>query len=260
MKHRISSIYWSFALSFVAGLVLLPRPALANFHVMEIEQIVGGVGGDPNAQAVQLQMRIDGQNMLATQGQLVALDATGNNPVPLSTFPGTNPTAGACKEILLVTPAMAAKTTPAVTGAYTMVPIPASYLPAGSLIFQGFGVIYWRVTWGGAAYTGPQTLSTTNDGDGSSGPAFASGLPSTGAKALVFSSLTNTGCPSPSTNNAADYSLTTGPVVLKNNAAATFTVIAPPPVPGLPGVSKLLLPGLLGLGVVAFAFLRRRRA
>src|SRR5258706_1924951 len=154
MKHRISCARISVAWLFVLGSALLPRPALANFHVMEIEQVIGGVRGDSSAQAVQLKTRIDGQNVLAGQAVLSVCDAAGNNPVTLSTFPAPNPTAGPCREILLVTPAMASKTSPAVTGAYTMTPIPAAYLAAGSLTFEGFGSAYWRGGWGGAGGTG----------------------------------------------------------------------------------------------------------
>jgi hypothetical protein len=36
--------------------------------------------------------------------------------------------------------------------------IPDSYLPAGSLTFEDdFGTIYWRLSWGGAGYTGATT-------------------------------------------------------------------------------------------------------
>jgi len=255
MKHRIS-----FVCMVVLGLALLPRPALANFHLMEIEQIIGGVGGDPNAQAVQLKMRFDLQNVLAANSVvLVARDATGNNPVTLFSFTGTtDPLAGPCREILLVSPAMVGKTNPAVTGAYIMTgKIPPTYLPAGTLSFEGLGSVYWRVSWGGAAYTGTLgVLAGINDSDGVTNPPFAGPLPSTSGKALAFVPA----CATNSTSSAADYAVTASNAVLKNNAAATFTVVPGLPVPGLPGISKLLLPGILGLGVVAFALLRRRRA
>ncbi len=257
MKHRISCARISVAWLFVLGSALLPRPALANFHIMEIEQVIGGVSGDTSAQAVQLKMRADGQNVLAGQALLIVRDAAGNNPVTLSTFPAPNPTAGPCREILLVTPAMASKTSPAVTGAYTMTPIPAAYLAAGSLTFEGFGSAYWRVSWGGAGYTGPQTVvAGINDSDGVTSPAFAGALPSTSAKALAFTPA----CPALSTTNAADYAPTAGAAVLKNNALATFTVVAGPAVQALPDIARFLLVATLGLGVVTFAFKRRSRA
>ena len=48
-----------------------------------------------------------------------------------------------------------------------MSPIPATYLAAGSLTFEDdFGTILWRLSWGGPAYTGPNTGALTNDADG----------------------------------------------------------------------------------------------
>ncbi len=41
----------------------LPGPALpaqATFHLMQIEQVIGGVNGDTTAQAIQLRMRFAG--------------------------------------------------------------------------------------------------------------------------------------------------------------------------------------------------------
>ncbi len=146
----------------LAAIASLPRPALATFHLMEIKQVIGGVDGDTSAQAVQLKMRLAGQQFLAGQAQLVVRDATGANPVALSTFPMPNPASGACREILPATPGMAARTSPPLDAAgrdYVMNPIPASYLAAGSLTFEAIGgVVYWRTSWGGAAYTGAQNV------------------------------------------------------------------------------------------------------
>jgi hypothetical protein len=261
MKHRIR-----FVLLAVLAFALLPRPALAAFHIMEIEQVIGGVDGDTTAQAVQLKMRTTLQNQLFPNAQLVVRDAVGANPVTLSTFgtsTATNPASGACREVLLVTAAMAAKTTPAVTGDYTMAAIPASYLAAGTLSFEtaGGGATYWRVSWGGASYSGPDTVvagtgGVANDADGHTAPPFPGPLPSSSAQALHFTpacSLTNL-----STNSAADYAPTTGSATLKNNAATSFVVGLP--IPTLPEAARFLLPVLLGFGVLVFAYKRRRRA
>ena len=43
---------------------LTAAPAWASFHVMKIEQAIGGVGGDTTQQAIQLRMRANGQNLL----------------------------------------------------------------------------------------------------------------------------------------------------------------------------------------------------
>src|SRR6266550_3780296 len=61
-------------------------PLHASFHLMQIEQVIGGINGDPTSQAVQLRMRSTGENFV-TGAQLIAYDAAGNNPVTLVTFP-----------------------------------------------------------------------------------------------------------------------------------------------------------------------------
>jgi hypothetical protein len=253
-------------LASVASLVLVgaPRPAFALFHLMQIDQVIGGVAGDTTAQAVQLRMRSASQTFLSGSAQLVAHDATGTNQTILSSFPMPNPALGtACLAILITTPSFNAKTTPTAVQNFTMIPIPASYLPAGSLTFEAIGnaTPLWRVSWGGAGYTGPQTVQTVaagfNDDDGTTGPAVAGALPSGNAKALAF----NAGCGTSvvSTTNVAQYAQTAGAAVFTNNASATFTVTPPVVVPGLPGPTHWLLPALLGLGVLAFALYRRAR-
>jgi hypothetical protein len=254
MKHRISFV-WIAALAAL----LLPRPAFAAFHVMEVEQVIGGVNGDATAQAVQLRLRIAGQNFVSPNARLVVRDAAGANPVTLVTFGLPNPVNGAaCARILSTTTAFNGKTTPVTVPDYTMAAIPPAYLAAGSLTFEGVSgsIVYWRVTWGGAGYTGTQPVDPTNFGGGtSSGPAFGAALPSGGPQALHFTPA----CGTTGTNTAAQYALTTGTAVFTNNAATSFTVNVPP-IPALPGDGKLLLPAALGLAVLGFAILRRRRA
>ncbi|HXX47818.1 MAG TPA: hypothetical protein VEN47_06305, partial [Myxococcota bacterium] len=60
--------------------------------------------------------------------------------------------------------------------------------------------------------------------------------------------------------NASQYAKTGTAAVFTNNAGTTFTVQAPPPVPGLPGRSHWLLPVLLCVGVLGFAVARRARS
>ena len=253
MKHRIGFV------CLLVGLAFVPRPAFAAFHIMEVEQIVGGVGGNTNAQAITLKMRAALQNSLVGNAQIRAWDAAGANPVTVATFTGTNPSDGnSCKEILLSTAAMSGKTQPSLTTPdFTMTnPIPASYLAAGSLTFEsaGGGVTWWRVSWGGASYTGATTvIAGTNDADGNTAPPFAGALPSTGVQALKF----QPACPTASVNSAADYAAIGTPVLKKNNGSS-FNVADLLPVPTLPGSAQLLLPALLGLAVLVFAVQRRR--
>ena len=46
------------ACGFIAGAA---TPAVATFHLMQIEQVIGGVNGDTSAQAIQLRMRASTQ-------------------------------------------------------------------------------------------------------------------------------------------------------------------------------------------------------
>jgi hypothetical protein len=240
-----------------------PGPALAAFHLMEIEQVIGGVGGDTTAQAVQLKMRAAGQQFLNGNARLVARDAAGLNPVVLSTFPLPNPTGGSCREILLATTGFAAHTTPSVGAAerdYLMDPIPVAYLSAGSLTFETATgtAIYWRVSWGGAGYTGPGTVVTVagggNDDDGTANPAFAGALPSTSSRALRFTPA----CATASTNTAAQYALTAGASVFTNNDLAPFAVNGPPGIPVLPAPAGLALVVALGALAAVSIVLRAR--
>ncbi len=59
----------------ILGLVSV-RPAYASFHLMQIEQVIGGVGGDTTAQAIQLRMRTTFQNFVAS-ARIRAWDAAG---------------------------------------------------------------------------------------------------------------------------------------------------------------------------------------
>jgi hypothetical protein len=245
-----------------AALALVPGSALAAFHLMEIEQVIGGVDGDTSAQAVQLKMRAAGQQFVAGSAQLVVRDAAGANPVVLSTFPAPNPAGGLCREILLATPAMAAKTTPPLDADFVMSPIPASYLAAGTLTFEAVGgTVYWRTSWGGAAYTGSGSVIASpagNDDNGNANPAFAGPLPSTGGYALRFTPA----CPTLSSTSALQYAVTPGPATFVNNDLTSFAVAGYglPQIPALPGGVRLLLVAALGGLALSYALTRRRKA
>src|SRR5207244_289122 len=147
------------------AVLLVASPAFASFHLMKIEEAIGGVGGDTSQQAVQLRMRFAGQNLVGTaQARLIAHDAAGLNPVTLIAFPSDVPNAGQGSRILVVSAAFAAAH-PGIPGDFTMTSlIPPSYLPAGRLTFEdNAGTILWSLAWGGAGYTGSNLGSTTND-------------------------------------------------------------------------------------------------
>ncbi len=225
----MSSLFRTGCLCCLLFVGLSTSQAWGSFHLMQIEQVIGGVNGDATAQAIQLRMRAAGQNLLSP-ARIRVFDAAGANPVTIYDFSGGNFTvgSGAGRRILLVSPNFPMHTTPAavddVSGMVNL--IPASYLAAGSLTFETDAgtSIYWRLSWGGAAYTGSCTGVSVggNDADGNFCPPFPGPLPSNGARAILFDGAAG----DPSTNNAADYILTPGSAVFINNAAVPgmFTV------------------------------------
>ena len=248
------------AIAFLAVLTLAAS-ARATFHFMQIEQIIGGVNGDTSAQAVQLRMRSSGQNLLGGQAVLRVWDAAGANPIVITSFPPPNPASSACGRVLIASPNFANYTTPAVdasTRDYVMSSlIPPFYLVAGSMTFEDtIGTVLWRVSWGGAGYTGSNAGDPTNvTGLGTTfGPPFSGAMPSATLQALNF----NPACPPATSNgNANDYSVTAGAAIFRNNDAATFTVIGLP----IPTVSQW---GVITMALVVLAcgtvLMRNRRA
>jgi hypothetical protein len=207
------------------GTIALAQPAFASFHLMQIEQVIGGVNGDTSRQAIQLRMRFAGQN-LVQQGQLVAWNAAGASPVVVLDIGAmvTNSAGGA--RIVIAT----SNFMPGFTPDFVMTnPIPASYLAAGKLTFETDGTpgssVWWGLAWGGASYTGTNTgnagaISVANDLDGNFNPPFAGPLPSSNTQALQFTGASG----NQSTTNAADYALTAGAAVFTKNNGTTTTV------------------------------------
>lgn len=203
------------------GVGLLAQPAFASFHLMQIEQVIGGVNGDTTRQAIQLRMRLNGQNLLGPS-RLIAWDATGANPVVVFDFTGNVANGTAGDRVLVATSNFLAGLTP---DAVMTNPIPASYLAGGKLTFETDGTaganVWWGLAWG--AYTGTNTGISVggNDADGIfSPPPFAGPLPSTTQQAVRFSGP----AANASTTNGADYALTPGAATFTNNAGATGTV------------------------------------
>jgi hypothetical protein len=212
-------------LPVLAGLfAFTASPALASFHLMKIEQVIGGVAGDATQQAIQLRMRADDQNFLAGQSRIVAYDAAGANPVTIIAFAANVPVGLQGRRVLVVSSAFAAAQT-AIDEDFVMTNvIPSSYLTAGRLTFETVtGDVLWSLAWGGAGYTGSHTGLTFNDADGNFGPAFGAALPSSGTDALNFSAPDASGSAA-STTNLADYAVTTGAATFTNNANQSGTV------------------------------------
>ncbi|MCH8344179.1 MAG: hypothetical protein IH983_09335 [Planctomycetes bacterium] len=209
----------------ISFFVVPVQPAEATFDLMQIEQVIGGVNCDTTAQAIQLRMRANFQN-LVSQARLRVWDAQGLNPVVVINFGQNVAFAGCGRRVLITSLNFNSLTTPNTIPNFTMTNlIPASYLAAGSLTFENnFGsVIYWRLSWGGNGYTGPTTGSITNDADGNFGPPWRGPLPSQGLQALQF----QPSCFAPSTTNAADYALTSSAAVFTNNSGQSFALIKP---------------------------------
>jgi hypothetical protein len=207
----------------------------AAFHLIRIEQIIGGVNGDTTAQAVQLRVRSGSQPFIAAT-RVTAVDATGSNLVILKDFSAADEAtinASQGNRILLATPNFANYTSVPLTPDFIMDPIPSSYLAAGQVRFtnDAGNLRYWLVSWGGAGYTGIQTGTTDNDANGNFSPAVNGALPSTTLQALRF---TPTSVTALSTTNLADYALTAGSSVWINNDGASATLVTPPPT-GLDG-------------------------
>ncbi len=184
-------------------------PAYAAFELVQIEQVVAGVGGRIDQQAVQLRMRAVGQNEMVF-ARIRAWDNTGSNPVMIVDFMTNVANGNLGDRVLVVSSAFAAAYG---AGDFVMTnPIPPSYLAAGRLTFENnLGVVYWSLSWGGSLYTGSNTGSMLNDSDGNFGPPFGSRLPTSTAAALAFTGPAS----AMSTSNLADYAITAG--------AATFT-------------------------------------
>ena len=207
-------------------------PANATFDLMQIEQVIGGVNGDVSAQAIQLRMRAPFQCFLQP-ARLWVHDAAGANPILLFDFSVCPPFVQCVAECVagdrvLLTSANFSDLldTPVAADFILTNLIPESYLAAGSLTFEdSAGTVYWRLSWGGAAYSGPNDGSCVNDDspcpDGDFGPPWPEPLPSGGVEALRFQGP----AAALSTTNADDYALTAGAAVFTNNAGASATIM-----------------------------------
>ncbi len=211
---------WKFLGAVVA--LVCSVPAFGSFHLMQVEQVIGGVNGDMTAQAIQLRMRSDFQNILSN-ARLVVRDAAGANPIVISDPAANVAVRGVGVRVLICTPSFVPQTSPPAVPDFTITtPIPASYFTAGTLEFQNNAgsIIYWRVSWGGAGYTGLGTGSTSNDVDGNFNPPFPGPLQASDLRSIRFGGA----AAALSTNNAADYALSASPSVWVNNAGTSFTL------------------------------------
>jgi Calx-beta domain len=176
-------------------------------------------------------MRSAGQNQVQN-AKLVVVDAAGLNPITIVDLGNFVPNSALGSRVLIASSTFGNHSTPAAIPDFLMTNIiPQSYLAAGSLMFQrDTGGVLWRLSWGGAGYTGSNSGETTNDADGNFGPPVPGKLPSCGAYALLFKNAAN----AKSTNNSADYRVTSEQnEPFFNNTGASFQVSAPLPIVNL---------------------------
>jgi hypothetical protein len=192
-----------------------------SFHLMQIEQVIGGVGGNVNLQAIQLRMRSSGQNLVSFT-RVRAWNALGMNPVVIVDMTTDVAGANTGDRILIASPQFAAAFPGAPPDFLMTTLMPASFFPAGKITFEDDSgtSVYWSLAWGGAGYTGTNTGTMDNDADGIFNPPFGGPLPSSNNQALRFPGLAT----AMSTNNLADYALTAGNAVFTNNAGQSITV------------------------------------
>lgn len=234
----------------ILSVVSLPA-AKASFHLMQIDEVIGGVNGDTSAQAIELRMRSAGQTFLANAVKLVVVDATGANPVTLINFTSNVATGNLGSTILIASSNFKDYTANPATfvSDFTLTnTIPASYLNAGRLLYEdSSNNILWSLAFGGSNYTGATNGETTN---GVADPGKFSGpLPSNTLQALLYQGAAS----GQNTNNATDYALTSGAATFTNNAGTSFTIVPEP------ASSALFLSGLV-FGYIAFRlYLHRPR-
>lgn len=203
-----------------AMLLVLPLSASASFHIMQIEQAIGGVAGDTTQQAVQLRMRNGSQNQVQN-ARLVLVDANGANPIVLIDFDHMVPNSALGDRVLSATANFSSAQ--GVTPDFTMVTIPSSYFAGGQIQFIQDATTspIYSMCWG--TYNGSTLGSALNDDNGVYGPCIAGPLPSADLSALLFRGGTAVG-----TTNANDYGLTVGAATFTNNARASVTIVEPP--------------------------------
>lgn len=197
---------------------------MAGFHQMQIEQVVGGLGGDTSAQAIQLRMRKGGQNEVS-RARIRAWDAAGLNPVTVLDFTSDIPIGSKGSRILIATRPFIdklRKLQPSFTPDYLMtLPIPPEYLAAGRLTYEGdSGAVFWSLAWGGPFYTGSHLGKTVNAPDGNFGPAFPLALPKARRRALGFDGPAD----AIATSNSLDYTLSANPATVVRNDGKSFKI------------------------------------
>ncbi len=194
-----------------------------------IDTIVAGVNADTSRQAIQMGFFLSNQ---CVDGMTLRVwDAAGANPVTIVDLMTEVANNAVGDMVLIASSGFAAIDSPAPDFIMDNL-IPVRYLAAGSLTWEWSGIVYWRVCWGGAGYTGSTAVSPENDSDGSVAPPFSGGLPSASLSGLYYEPYDGGGGEAEeatpgygnSTSSSTDYNFTTGAAVLTNNAGETATL------------------------------------
>ncbi len=210
---------------FVLASLGLPEEPVQPSFLLQIEQVFASL---PSAQAIQLRMRADGQNNLQNCVIRAYPRTVGGGEIyVIATFPVPFANSAEGSRVLITSPGFANFTNfPLETDVVMTNQIPLNYVNnGGSLTIEDTdGTVYWRLSWGGAGYTGPTIGSTLNDADGNFGKLTSTGLtPLANLKAMRFLGA----AADLSTTNQTDYGLTFGAAVFTNNAGHTFMVVDP---------------------------------
>jgi hypothetical protein len=200
---------------------LAPEPAQAQYYEhFQIYQAIGGVNGNTGIQAIELRETVPGQVDLRS-GRLVVADARGHHPVVLKDFLTLVSNNDLDVSILVATANFSTITNPPLTPDFILTNlIPESYLAAGTLTYEeDTSEVFWRLSWGGAKYTGTGAGELDNDNDGNFNPPYDGPLPSAGTDALYnwYDALQ-------SSTNQFDYAPTSGGAIFTNNAGQSAVV------------------------------------
>jgi hypothetical protein len=223
-------------LAVLASGLLLAATAHASFHIMQIEQVIGGVGGDTNAQAIQLRMRSSFQNQMQLS-RINVRDASGANPILVvdMTHPVANSNTG--DRVLIASAGMASDL--ALTPDFVMTNLDTPELPRRGephlrgrrrhdLLARELGRC--RLLGHGRGEHHQRRRRQRESG-------VRRGAPSSTSQALQFPGTSG----APSTNNAADYALTVGAATFTNNARQSATIVNVATVPEQPAAASVQL-------------------
>ena len=201
MRLTIRNALFALAFALTVAALLAPMPAGASFHIMVIDEVMAGTGGDANIQFVELKMQASGQNFVSGT-KLLFYDAAGTKTATF-TFP-SNVSSGANGASVLIGTTQFANASSA-TPDFTM-PINVN-APDGRVCFtySNETTIIDCVAYG--------NFSGTNSSYGSA----AAGLPISGNSSLKRATNTN--------NNANDFSL--GTPAPRNNTGQAGSVTPP---------------------------------